>query len=294
MLRDSVQRYRPGIELHDAACMAILKDSIGFADALVSTHSGYNAAAPEREYRIIKLVEPQDRARVQWDTRRREQYWSIRPSYAALFAGVTDSTGYVQTERIFGWLQFGDSASRAAALARAPARFRADGERVYGFLDAHRGEADLLLAMRVLDRDGFAINRVAAVAVLRNFRDRDSTWHALVRALRDPDERVRAASQMVMNGLPQRSIDWAPVSRDLRLLLGGTNINAIDQVMMLLASTGVKPSLARPLLRGNAHLVIEHLGSDILSGWALQLLRQLSGGARYTTKAEWRAWAAKL
>jgi hypothetical protein len=90
---------------------------------------------------------------------------------------------------------------------------------------------------------------MTAVAVLSNFAARDSTWWLLVRALRDPHEAVREAAVAVLATLPTRAIDWRGSAGDLRLLLGGTNLPAIQTVFDLLARTGVAPELA-PVLFG--------------------------------------------
>lgn len=293
MLRDSLRKYAPGLELHESACMVVLRDSLHFADALVTTMVGFDRDAPTKEYRVIKVVEPADRARVRWDDRPREQYWVVRPPYAPLFAGLTDSSGLFLPGHMF-WLQFRDSADRAQALANAPERRRPYGERIYAFLNDKRKESDRALALKVLEEDGYVINRIAALAVLGNFLDNDSTYYAIVRALRDRDERVRAAAALALTRIPERRIDWTPVVTDLRLLLGGTNVSAISSVMQLLTMTKVEPSLARPLLRGNAALVLEHLGSAVESAWARGLLQQLNGGKTYATRAEWSAWARRL
>jgi hypothetical protein len=91
MLRDSIRRYSPGQELHDAACMVTLRDQLHFAEASVSRFENAPPGGARRTYLNIKVIEPKQARRVQWD---------VRPAS------------------------------------------RADGERVFAFLDAHRSERD--------------------------------------------------------------------------------------------------------------------------------------------------------
>lgn len=80
MLRDSIRHYVPGQDLHDAACMATLREKLGFADALVMHYVN----SPQSEFLLIKVVEPQDRARVQWRPVPADSFQSLRADYARL------------------------------------------------------------------------------------------------------------------------------------------------------------------------------------------------------------------
>lgn len=192
MLQDSIRRYVPGQELHDAACMITLRDSLHFVDASVDWFQMTSPGQPTRSLLAVKVIEPTQASRVQWDVHPRDEFTSLIPDYAPLILSVTDSTGAVWRGRLLNWLQLADNAQRAAALARNAAA-RADGERMFAFLADHRADADRVRAMRVLARDGLWVNRMIAVGVLSEFSQHDSTWWAMVRALRDPHEGVRSA-----------------------------------------------------------------------------------------------------
>ncbi|HSQ30432.1 MAG TPA: hypothetical protein VLN49_11315 [Gemmatimonadaceae bacterium] len=297
MLKDSIRHYVPGQELHDAACMVTLRDSLHFADASVEHFVMAPPGQPRRDFLTIKVIEPDQAKRVQWDVRRRDEFTSLLPDYAPLILPATDSMGGVWRGPILYWLQFSDSSARAQAMSRASASARGDGERVVTFLTSRRAEADRVRAMRVLARDGLWTNRMVAVAVLSNFPDRDSTWLALAHALRDPHEGVREAAANVLRGLPSRHVDWQGATGDLRLLLGGTNLPAMQTVFELLARTEVAPELAPRLLRDNADWVLEHLGSEtpMASDAAHRLLVRLHRGNDLgRTRAAWADWIQRL
>lgn len=296
MLRDSIRRYVPGQELHDAACMVTLRDSLHFAEASVEFFESAPPGRPVQRFLAIKVLEPEHAARVQWDARPRNEFTSLRADYAPTVLAFTDTNGALRRGRVIYWLQFADD-ERAAALARAPEAARADGERMAAFLTTHASEADRVRAMRTFRSDGFWVNRVMAAAVLSHFSANDSTWYALARALRDPHEGVRETAALVLGALPPRPVDWRPVATDLRLLLGGTNLPAIVGVMRVLARTSVDPALAPALLHDNADWVLAHFASEapMASDVAHALLLRLNAGRDLgPARGAWIAWARTL
>ena len=300
MLRDSVKSRVPGMELHDAACMVVLRDSLGFADALVIHHQfAPNQDRPAQQFLVIKLIEPQERERVQWLRTKRDTFTVLHPGYAPIVLAATDTGGRFWIGRVLWPLQFygrGPQA-RSEAVATAPASVRADAERLWAFLESRRDEADWRRARRALRHDGQYANRLMAAAVLANFPERDSTWYALTDALRDPKESVRLAAAAVLQAFPPRTIDWAPQVETLRLLLGGTNVGATQQVLQMLARTDVSPALAHPLLHRNTYWVFSHLRAEYpgAATSARALLVQLNGGVDLGPHpAKWSEWAARL
>jgi len=300
MLRDSVRSRVPGMELHDAACMVVLRDSLSFADALVHTFlDAPSQGLPVQEFMVIKLIEPQERARVQWLRIERDTFTVLRPEYAPIVLAVTDTGGGFEIVRVLSPLQlYGHGPQlRSRVIAAEPASVRADAERLWTFLEHRRTEDDWRRARRVLLRDGQYANRVIAASILANFSDRDTTWYALIDALRDPDEGVRYAAAAVLQAFPRRTIDWTPKAETLRLLLGGTNVSATQQVIEMLARTQVSPSLARPLLRQNGYWVLSHLraGYPGAASSARALLVQLHGGVDLGPRAaKWDEWIGTL
>ena len=298
MLRDSIRHYVPGQDLHDAACVVTLRDSLHFAEASVEHFQLGPPGQPPRSFLSIKVVEPEQVSRIQWDARPRNEFSSLLPDYAPFVVPVTDSTGGVWRGRLLFWIQLRTSADRQSALSRAPVDAKADGDRAFAFLDSRRGEADRVRAMRVMASDAFWVNRMAAVAVLSNFPANDSTWWALVQALRDPHEAVREAAFLAVGrAMPARPIDWRASQGDLRLLLGGTNLQAMPRVFELLAATSVAPELAPVLLKDNADWVLDHLGAEApgASYLAHRLLVRLNAGRDLgPSRSAWATWVSTL
>lgn len=303
MLRDSVRVRVRGLDLQDAACMVVLRDSLHFQDASVNVMSfAAEEGAPVERFTLIELVEPSDTARVRWRGALADSFRVLRPGYAPLVMGATDSTGFFDNRRILFPLQFAaDPEYRQAALAGVPAVPRAaaqaDADRLAAFLANHRADADWRTAIGVLAHDGDYVNRVSAAVVLANFADRDSTWLSLVEALRDGNQPVRMTALTTLQSFKPRAVNWAAAVPTLRALLGGTDAQASDAVFGLLAQTRVSPDLAGPLLGGNAQWVLVHLqaATPYVAEGAHALLVQLHGGRDLGRRPEdWSNWLMQL
>lgn len=300
MLRDSVRAKRPGLELHDAACMVVLREELGFPDALVEDLQYSNApGAPITSYLIIKLVEPGQRARVKWLPPRPDSFKVVRPEYASVLIPAIDSTGDLWPSRILWPLQYYGRGHDAMANAsrRVPINVRADAERLWHFLEDHKRESDRVTALEVLRNDGAYADRLIATAILSNFAEQDRTWFALTDALRDPSESVRNAAAAVLAAFPSRVVDWSSKTETLRWLVGGTNVAASELVFSMLARTKISPVLAKSLLKGNEFWVLTHLGASYpgAAPAARGLLTQLNGGNDFgSDPAKWRRWVQRL
>jgi hypothetical protein len=304
MLRDSVRKHRPGIELHDAACAVVLRDMLGFADAQVNSQTYVESpgAEPQR-FVAIKVIEPGEAARVKWAVSAKvDTFRVLRPGYAPLILGATDAAGNFTGGPVFAPLQYGnDTALYAASLARMPAARRAmmeaDAARLRAFQLAHADTIAWRVALQAIREDGEYTNRFAAAVVLAGFTERDTTWYALVDALRDGNEAVRKSAFTVLQIAPARTVDWAPAIPGLRALLGGTNVSASEAVFRILARSRVSPTLAGPLLGGNTEWVLAHLRSrnPIAASDARALLVQLNGGKDFGSDArKWESWLSTL
>lgn len=311
-LRDSVRAYRPGLDLHSAACQVVLRERFGFVDALVSIAVFLEDGVRTERRITLKLVEPGDSLRTRWNVTpaiSRDSFVVLRPSYSALVLAVTDSAGNLYVGRLSSPVQF--AALPPEVLDGEPARVRADAARLMAFLQAHRAEADREMALSAVRRDGFYANRLVAAMVLTNFPRHRPAWYATIAALRDPNEAVRSAARLSLRVLvasfstgatpgeqaPADSIDWRPALADLRLLVGGTNVEASEDVFQALARTGVSAALARPLLHDNAEWLLLHLTSSDPSVrfTARSLLVRLAGGRDLGgDPAAWARWIATL
>jgi hypothetical protein len=295
MLEDSVARYAPGETLASAACMAILRYQLHFGDALVTHYPGYDGPGSSHEFLSVRVVEPLQSGSSLWRQLSVDRYPSLLPDYAPLILPVTDSTGGIWPGRLFFAFQIADSTRREQVLARSDTARRADHARLEAFLKSHRSEIDRRHAVHVLDSSSAYGNRMAAALVLSNFAGSDSTWYALIRALRDPHEAVRAAASVSLARLPSRRINWAPAARDLRAILGGANLSAMESTMAMLIETDVAPTLTRPILRGNDEWTLRLLTAEapMASKQARDFLVRLNNGTDLGAAAgPWRSWIA--
>lgn len=314
-LRDSVRAYQPGLDLHSAACQVVLRERFGFADALVRIEEFPTAGGRIERRFILKLVESGDSLRTRWNVRPsppRDTFSVLRPTYATLVLAATDSAGQLLMGRLLWPLQVATLAPawRAKLLEEERPSARADVEGMMRFLQEHSSDADLRVAVGAVRRDGFYANRLAAAMVLTSFPRHRSAWYAAVTALRDPNEAVRGAVMLSLRTLTRSfsnarpsdgpqidSIDWRPALAELRLLVGGTNVEASEDVFTALVQTKVSATLASPLLGGNAEWLLLHLTASDRStrGAARALLVRLAGGRDLgDDPAAWARWISTL
>lgn len=295
MLEDSVAKYVPGQTLHDAACQVVLRRDLKFPETLVQQSYVFGAAGAGGAARFvsIRLVEPRSRQRVRWRRVPADSFETLLPDYAPLVLPVTDSSGNLWTGRLLAGARSGSGAVRPAMAGGGDSLAHPAVDPVARFLAAHRSTTDWQRAISRLERSSFYVNRLAATFVLSSFPENDSTWHALVRALRDPSEAVRLASGAVLMGFPRRPVDWTPVRDDLRALLGGTNLSIMDDLLRLLVQTQVSPTLASTVLRGNDVWVLRLLESEAPSAAtaARAFLTAMNGGQDLgASPRAWRTW----
>jgi hypothetical protein len=251
------------------ACAANLRLKLKFADASVVTYPADKTRT--KDYLAVTVIEPEDSGRVRYrvingDSLPLRADWAPairiynKYNYAvqnALQLGLLFDTPALHadstTAMVSSFLKFGGTATGLAEIRRLKA-----------FLHAHQGTADRKLAQQTLDADGDWQNRVIAALILASGANADDPWRAEVEALRDPDGRVSGAASQALNGLRKtdlHQVNWSPDAATVRLLLGGTNLFAHNNVMQLLAATRVAPSLAPALLAGNSSLILAKLAS---------------------------------
>ncbi|HEU5209692.1 MAG TPA: HEAT repeat domain-containing protein, partial [Longimicrobiales bacterium] len=303
-LQDSISRKVPGQALHDAACMATLTQTFGFADAEVTRLTmvgGPGAKSPtdRRHYLLIKLVEPQDSAEVVWAPEPRGMS-VLRPEYASLVQpslGETHATAFGWTWFLPALQYYGlDSAGRAQGLKQYP-QLQKDASRLWAFLDAQSSPASRDLALIALRDDALYVNRLVAAMILVNFADEDAAWLALVEAMRDSHPAVRALATHALGTMKPRTVDWTPAVPTLRLLIGGTNVRAFEDVVQMLVQTGIAPAHGRALLSGNSRWVLEHLRAEnpMTLERTTRFLKRMNGGRDASaSKGGWEAWLARL
>lgn len=303
MLGDSVRRRAAGASLASSASATILRDVLGFPDAAATEFYWQDDDGAMRgPVFVISVVEPQDSMRVRWTTIGNGP--APDASWPRIMAAVTDSAGSVDDIGLgTAVAAYGrarrlgiDSAFTEMVAADPAGAFRSAA--VWRVLRQLGGPAHRSRALATLRTHPDAAQRIAALGVLQNFTASDPAWHALVRALRDPDPYVRGVAIQTLSALAYsepRRVDWTLAAADLRLLLGGTNQPAFLRLLGVLEQTQVHPALAAELLAGNADLLLAHAGSEVhmVRRAATALLGRLSGRPDAGLEG-WRRWAMEL
>ncbi|MGB7213330.1 MAG: hypothetical protein WBC97_11975, partial [Gemmatimonadales bacterium] len=166
-------------------------------------------------------------------------------------------------------------------------------------LKARQSLADGTRARETLLADPNVYDRMAAAAVLGNFAANDSTWWAVVAAMREREGGARDAADATLYTLGNtvsHDVDWAPAAADLHALLDGTNLPQLTMVMTQLSATGVGPALAKPLLQGGGHGVLMYAAArqPIVHAVAIRFLRLVSGKDFGDDVGKWQAWIEGL
>jgi len=241
---------------------------------------------------IVSVIEPQDSALVRYKPPYHDSL-PARPEWRTVVNVFEDHNDAFQAAVQSAGFLMGDTiAAQFATQLHAALPLRS-------FLRARQSPAEFQLALATLAGDGNSKNRVVAAVLLTNFAASDSSWWALLDALRDPTAFVGATASQVLSMLARsrpRRVDWAPIAPTARALLDGTNLFAHNDVMTALAATDVSPVLAPRLLGGGGVLILAKLGSSDPSGRvaAHRLLVQLSGRDYGFAVDEWRRWIATL
>jgi len=157
---------------------------------------------------------------------------------------------------------------------------------------------DKELAAWIIMNDKDVNHRIAAASVLANFHQSDSTWWALMEAMRY-DDMVGAAADGLLKALSRafpRKVDWAPMVASIRALLDGTNPTHFFTTVRVLTQTRIADRFAEPLLSYGGSLLVDCLGASREQERApvRQLLTRLAGKDFGPAPAAWTEWIATL
>jgi hypothetical protein len=281
MLRDSLRAYRPDVDLGDAACGEVLRDSLGFAEAGVLRF-------PDGRV-VLTVIEPSDSARV-----------VLRPVSGAAVVprgpwdrlrALQDQGGFTIDYAIDTYLAH--TSGQDIPLERGDSALVWS---VWSLLEEPSTPMEARDALRVLAHAPDPQLRRAAAGYVVRYPDQPAVWYALVSALRDPDWDVRSAANGALRTLrthARRQIDWQPAVEDLRHLLNGTTLVYHTEVITLLLATEVSPQLARDLLsRAGVALLLEQQAAqhEYVREPARELLVRLSGRDYGSAAGAWQAW----
>jgi hypothetical protein len=245
----AVKEYAPGVSLASAACAVILRDSIGFADAAVTTYS----TGGDTVWTAIRVLEPADSTFVRYTRGDRGE----RP-LPARWEAV--HTALSRNPRAVSYFQNPDFLLDAAdSIYGQPVQAEALEART--LLRALSTEDDYADAVDILRHVRNAESRQLAALVASNFADRDAAWHALVEAFRAGSDQASALAQMVFRGLSRSGrfrVDWEKAEDALEAVIGGTNLFAYDDLLSGLVDTELDPGMARQLARVNPEQLVDH------------------------------------
>jgi len=290
MIQDSMRVHAPGKPL--GQCAAVLR-TLGFpsAQSLYLTSNGLTST-------IVILVEPRDSALV----RRRTIPGNARASVKAWGPAYSIFRNHVAAYQT-GAQTFGYHAVRDTAwehqIMRSHRKDSAVVRSIWKFLESNRNRSTTNLAIRTLLHDSNVENRIVAAAILGPQRGRTQVWYALVKGLRDSDERVAGASEMALRSLlagSQSPVDWRPAVADVRAILDGTNVLALRTTLVALTKTKIDPALASVLLRQNGGLVTDLLASNSQHhrSAAHEFLVQIAGKDLGLSPDSWKRWLSEI
>lgn len=304
MIQDSLAAHftGPDASLESHACAVNLRE-IGFAAAAVQVFLNPGPTSNGNRWTLITVVEPQDSARVRPISHFPDSL-ADRAEWAGIRSAVATASGhsfgpaeFMRAAQFYPLFAAGRKEAALTLLKRVGAPTGT--AKAYPILAHHDSASDLSAALQSISTDANTNNRVIAAALLANFAASDSTWWALVKALRDHEEPVADMAGQSLNALARvnpRPVDWAPEADDLRALLGGTDLWQLNTLIEVLLKTQVSPTLASVMLRDNAELVASYATSSVpqVSKPARALLVRLSGKDLGSERSAWIAWADNL
>lgn len=244
MLADSIERYRPGTSLTDAACAAVLRDNLGFPDAAVLRF---------RDGRVVlTVIEPGDTGRVAL---------RVVSTTSPPIAGPWDSIAALARLSPFG-VEFATNMFPLWVRGEGVPVARDDSVTafaVWTLLGSAKSQRDFRSALDAVKRHPQSASRAAAAHYLIRYPEHDDTWLGLVNALRDTAWTVRGAANSVLGTLRRshaRAVDWTGATEDLRFLLAGTTLTFHTEVVRLLLATEIATDLASALVTPAAETLL--------------------------------------
>jgi hypothetical protein len=282
----------------------VLQYKLGFPSASVVHYVMQAPDGKESSRIVVTVVEPQDSVRLSW-RRITAPAKSRVAAWADLYSPVTARFDTTRPPEVAASYLAGVLQDIALARVRKAAEIRGDEERIpmplrdslrafKARLPQHALASDLALAKATLHDDGRMENRMLAVAVLSNFPERDEAWHALVEAALDREEGVRNVAQAALANMTRGrslTVDWRPVTPQLRAILAGTGVGTIPDLLRTLMETRIGADVATSLLVDNGDLVLAQ--ASLMPMWGAQGARQFlahASGRKNATVAEWEAW----
>ena len=287
-LEAAVRRYAPGVSLASGGCAVILRDSLGFADASVSSYVGLGA---DTVWVSVRVIEPRDSALIRYTMAGRaalpipDRWEPLR----RLAANEPGAIGFFQHPEV---LLEGVDSIYGRAVPSAAQEFRT-------LLRSYRTEKDFEDALRLLNSSSDMAARQLAPFVLSNFLDRAESWHSLVDGMRVAPDYAGGASRIVFSAASRTGrfkLEWTGATESLEALVGGTNLFSYDELLRGLVDTGIEPQLARKLALQNPALMADHAASSnrMVRHPAARFLQHAGAPDFGSDRAAWLNWIEAL
>jgi hypothetical protein len=298
MIDDSLAKYVPGETLASHACIANLRDNLGFADANIIGFATLHITGTDttRSRKMILLVrEPQDSARVHQIVRAKD--------YTARLVEWRPVTSVFRSDNDLFYsfyLSYLGEDAPAIPVGRRSVRDSLDWAAMTQVLAREHTDSGYAKALRVLAQSPSNPDRSVAILVLSRYPDRDEAWRTLLMAaVEDPqwlDSDIAQEAMQMMSARHPRHVDWAPVAPIIRNVLDGTALAALAPVIDVLLGTGVDRRSASALLSHGGEMLTSllELSSEEVTKPAHELLVRLRGEDLGLAPAPWRTWIGTL
>lgn len=278
------------IDPHNPLCMVGL-EKLGFAAFSVKKE-----LQGDRMFTLVTVVEPQFSGRIKRRPAPPDELPEVE-RWSDLLESITHSPNdYMIALQLYDYHLGGKKETVLQELGAFldPAITK----KIWSDLSKLNGNKDKELAAWIIMNDRNIKNRIAAASVLSNFHQSDSTWWALMDAMRY-DDMVGNATDGLLTALSRgfpRELDWTPMAVSIKALLDGTNPTHFLTTVRVLIQTRIGPRFAAPLLRNGGSLLIDYLRASREQERApvRRLLIRLAGKDLGSDPTAWATWISSL
>ena len=245
-IRDSLRRVAPEEEL--GQCAIPLKYKLHFPE--VSVEWATHPSDKNKRYTIVTVIEPQNSMYVN-----RQTCYSSPYSLIQEWREFKDRYSRNRYERMLALrYQFLDSIQARAEVEKMGADA--------GIFSAIVNSLSHLTVqvskmVRLVTESYEPDTRQIAIMALGTHPENDSSWYALIRALRDISDVNATFAGIALTSFADnshRAIDWKPVYADLESLFNGTNLFVYINLLKLFSQVGYTSADLGRYSRQNTHV----------------------------------------
>ena len=284
MIQDSLARYSPSDSLQSRACAVVLRYKLHFADAAVMT---LRMMPGTPDIVFVDVREPQDSARVRYRPMLLDTL-NPRPDWRVATAAMSASPGSFR------------SGVRAFLSQKTPPPADTLATTIARWFETRSSREDYRTALKVLGESPNFADRSVAALIVANYPDEQSTWAALLDAMRESDSPVKDWAVGALRSVAGRNRvapDWKVLAPSVHAMLDGTSLFVLDGFIGVLSNRAeIGPKMARAFLSGGGEMLVNFSLSPqpFRAAPAHALLVKLNGADLGADAAAWRAWIAQL